>query len=228
MVVAKAGLQLKARAALGRFPKAYLAIQRLRYRIGGESHALSLFRLLSDQTEIVIEGFPRSANSWTVRVFRRWQGRRVHIAEHQHSEAHILAGCKRGLPVIVLIRPPQDAIRSWAQHDGGLDLQWALRRWIGFYQAVESVSDKVVIATFEQATQALGKVVKRTNAKFGAKFFHGATTGKLREEITSQMADTARPDPERRAKHEDVTDQLDPATLRQAIALYERLAAKAH
>ncbi|MBV7259225.1 hypothetical protein [Erythrobacter crassostreae] len=223
-------MQLKLRAALGRFSEAYIAIQRVRYRLpfDGGPNKLGLFRLLNDETEIVIEGFPRSANSWTLRLFRHWQGRRMHIAEHQHSEAHILAGAKRGLPVIVLIRWPQDAIRSWAQHDSGLDLVWALRRWIGFYQAVETVSDKVVIATFEQATQTFGEVVERTNEKFGSNFKGGVIDDKLREEITSQMAVTGYPDPERRARLKDVADRLDPKTLEGAMEIYETLAAKAH
>ncbi|TRD10780.1 hypothetical protein FGU71_02115 [Erythrobacter insulae] len=227
MVVGKASLQSKARAALGRFPNLYIAVQRLRYRNPfGEPNKASLRRLLCDETEIVIEGFPRSANSWTVRVFRHWQGRRIRIAEHQHSEAQILAGCRRGLPVIVLIRKPQDSIRSWDQYDPALDLGWALRRWIAFYSAVEKVADQVVIATFEQATEEFGSVVQQANAKFSTRFLYGEITDKLREAVTSKMAVTARPDPERREHLQDVTDRLDPAKLLCANALYERLAAR--
>ncbi|MXO92408.1 hypothetical protein GRI62_02160 [Erythrobacter arachoides] len=183
--------------------------------------------LLADGTDIVIEGFPRSANSWTVRVLRYWQRPRVvQIAHHQHSEAQVLAGVARALPVVVLLRDPGDAVESLHELDG-TDLDWGLRRWTSFYRAVEGVVDGVVIATFPQATKDFGSVVERVNARFGTDFAFGPTDEALFARITSRMYDTGYPHTARRQRSADPTLALDPDQLAEARSLYRRLADRA-
>ena len=208
------------RSWLARYPELFLLVQRIRYR-RRPRHAL-----LSRDTEIVIEGFPRSGNGWTLRMFRRWQGGKVRVAHHQHSEAHILAGCKRGLPVLVLLRDPADCIRSWRMLENELDTDWALRRWIAFHEAVEGIADGVVIATFDQTTQRLGEVIKRINSKFGTSFLGFDITDAMRERVIASMAPHSRPGPGRAEQLAEVSLELDSRLLDKARALYRRLEAQ--
>ncbi|KLE33770.1 hypothetical protein [Aurantiacibacter luteus] len=183
--------------------------------------------LLAADTDIVIEGFPRSANSWSVRVFAHWQRpRRLRIAHHQHSEAQVLAGVARGMPVILLLRDPADAVRSLNELDG-TNLDWGLRRWIAFYRAAEQVIDKVVVATFAQATGDFGSVVKRVNERFGTEFAFGPTDDALFARITARMYDTGFPHAAREPRGAGGLPAMDPALLAAAQALYRRLAARA-
>lgn len=91
---------------------------------------------VSQDTEIVIEGFPRSANTFAVVASTQAQGARpIRIAHHLHAEAQVLAGVERKLPVIVLIRQPEDAIRSLKIAFPDQDENRMLRLYLRFYRA---------------------------------------------------------------------------------------------
>ena len=95
---------------LSTHPSLYLPFARRRY---GPDMSFN------DRTEIVIEGFPRSANSFAVNAFVLAQGRPVHVAHHVHAAAQVLAAGRAGVPAILLIREPTDAIVSyllWQPH----------------------------------------------------------------------------------------------------------------
>lgn len=183
--------------------------------------------MIGPETDIVIEGYPGSANSWTNRVFRHWQKGKVRIAHHIHSEAQIVEGCRLGLPVIALIRDPKDAVRCFCKKDKRADPNWALRRWIAFYDAVEKCGDDVVIATFPQATSDLGSVVQRVNARFGTQFAYGDIDETLFQGITAHMASGAWPDPSRKQRERPDMLELEADKLDIAQKLYDRFAERA-
>src|SRR6266566_5260966 len=60
--------------------------------------------------DIVIEGFPRSANSFAVHAFRVAQDRPVRIAHHLHAPAQVIAAVRARVAAITLIREPEDAV----------------------------------------------------------------------------------------------------------------------
>jgi len=187
---------------------------------------------LDSRSELVIEGFPRSANSWTVVAFREAQAREPRIAHHRHAEAQVLAGVRRGLPVLVLIRRPEEAIRSLVFRHPENEPGRALERWLAFYGAVKRVRAGVVIATFEQATQDLGAVVTRLNARFGCDYALPPATEEYRahvfatldEENSGEARFAGVPDPRRSEKQDALPIALDPDKLRRAEALYAELA----
>ncbi len=159
------------RDILARHPRLYLAALSLlsREQVGR--------LVVGPGTEIVIEGFPRSANTFAVTAFLHAQPGPVCVAHHLHSEAHVLEGVRRRLPVLILARRPGDAVRSLCVMYPDLDPAAQLERWIRFHTAVERVSDRVVIGEFADVTQDLGLVIARVNARFGtgfARFHHSA------------------------------------------------------
>lgn len=190
---------------------------------------------LDSRTELVIEGFPRSANSWTVVAFREAQAREPRIAHHRHAEAQVLAGVRRGLPVLVLIRRPEEAIRSLVFRHPENDPARALDRWLAFYGAVKRVPEGVVVATFEQVTQDLASVVSRLNARFGCdnalppatEEYRTRVFAMLDEENSGEARFAGVPDPRRSQEQEAQPMALDPVKLRRAEALYAELAALA-
>ena len=58
-------------------------------------------------TQLVIEGYPRSANTYAVVAFAAVQPERPRIAHHLHVAAQVLAAVDRDIPTMVLIRRPQ-------------------------------------------------------------------------------------------------------------------------
>ena len=63
---------------------------------------------VDDGTDVVIEGFPRSGNTAVFAAFSVAQPSEIRIAHHTHTPANAIAGVRRGLPVLVLIRAPDD------------------------------------------------------------------------------------------------------------------------
>jgi hypothetical protein len=68
--------------------------------------------LVDRSTELVIEGFPRCANSIAEAAFRLAQERPVRLAHHAHAAAHVLAAVEAGVPTLVLVRDPDQAVPS--------------------------------------------------------------------------------------------------------------------
>jgi hypothetical protein len=131
-------------------------------------HMFDEGRAVSKKSEIVIEGFPRSANTFAILAFNLSQGRKVRIA-NLHVEAQVLRGIKLELPVIVLIRHPVDAIKSLMARCPGDAIEYA-KRYIQFYSTVLQVHEKVILADFDEVREDFGEVIRRVNEKFSTEF----------------------------------------------------------
>ena len=70
---------------------------------------------LTDKTTVVVDSYPRSGNSFFEAAFTRAHCGREEVAHHAHAAAQVLAGAKRGLPCIVLLREPEAAIASFVK-----------------------------------------------------------------------------------------------------------------
>jgi hypothetical protein len=126
--------------------------------------------LVNEHTEIVIEGFPRSANTFAVVAFSLVQEQPVRIAHHLHAPAQVLWAVRRKIPVMVLVREPTDAVLSLVMREPGVSLDQGLRRYARFYTRVAPYRQQFVVAPFEQVTNAFGGVIDRVNAQFGTSF----------------------------------------------------------
>jgi hypothetical protein len=145
---------------LVRFPRLYLALARRRY---GE-------RVLGPRTDVLIEGYPRSANTFAVAAFEMAQERPVTVAHHLHAAAHVVAAVEAQVPVILLVRSPMDAIASVIARKPSIDPALAARTYLRFYDGVAGVLDACVVAEFGEVVGDFGRVIERVNARFGTSF----------------------------------------------------------
>jgi len=150
------------RSLIDRYPSIYLPICRVRPKTRQVT--------VSKDTEIVIEGFPRSANTFAVAAFTFAQGRPVKIARHLHAPAQVIVAVRRGIPCIVLIRNPRDAVLSLLVRAPHISAEQALKDYIRFYRSVAPYRDKFVVGRFEEVTTDFGEVIRRVNARFGTNF----------------------------------------------------------
>jgi len=122
-------------------------------------------------TEIVIEGFPRSANAFAVAAFARAQRpHRARIAHHVHAPAQVLAAVRRGTPALVLIRRPEDCVLEYALKKRDVTLGQALRGYARFYAPLLPYRSGFVIGLFDEVITDFGSVVRRINQRFEAGF----------------------------------------------------------
>lgn len=126
--------------------------------------------LVDRTTRFVIEGFPRSGNTFAVVAFQQAQREAFGIAHHLHMPAQVMLAARRRIPTLVLARRPADAVLSWAVREPQISLRQAMARYIWFYERVAEYRNAFVVGPFEEVTRDYGAVLERVNARFGTRF----------------------------------------------------------
>lgn len=172
-------------------------------------------------TDLCIEGFPRSANSYAVLRLAACQKRRVSISHHLHVPAQVRRAVLWNIPTLVLIRHPRDVATSLLIRHSELSAGQILRAYIGFYRTVLPLRDGFVLGDFAEVTQNLGGVVDRINDRFGTVFVPPQSETiiddkvfRMLDEINQSQGRTqgehavSRPSPERSAKKQAILQRL--------------------
>ena len=118
----------------------------------------------------MIDGFLRSGNTYSVAAFQVANGPDLHIGRHLHGGAHVLRAVRLGLPTVVLIRQPADAVTSYLVRRPTLTPDDALLEYLDFYRTAWPARDGFVVALFTQVISDFGEVTDRVNARFGTSF----------------------------------------------------------
>ena len=126
--------------------------------------------LFNNNTDLLIEGFPRSANSFALNAFKFAQKEPVQVASHLHAPAHVLRAVKVGTLALVLIRNPEDAVLSLLLMSDSYDIPKAIEYYINFYKPLVSCRDQFVLATFDEITTDFGQVIRRINDRYATAF----------------------------------------------------------
>jgi len=197
--------------------------------------------LVSADTEIVIEGYPRSANTFAVAAFEYSQDRKARIARHTHAPAQIMEGARFSIPIILLVRNPQDAVVSLAIRDETMTVTKALIAYIWYHEAILDYIDNCVVADFSKIVNDYSRILNEVNMKFNknyALFEHDKTAEDsiFRLVEAMEMAESggavreshvARPSEARREIKGSLLNELSEATnarlLQHCEALYEKI-----
>ena len=124
--------------------------------------------MASPSTEVVIEGFPRSANTFSVKAFRTAQGSRtVAIAHHLHAPAQFQLAKRYGVPAICLVRDPVDAVASLIIREPRMSIELGLHMYTSFYGRALDFADSFVVCPFREATTDFGATIRHANERFG-------------------------------------------------------------
>jgi len=126
--------------------------------------------VLTKETDLLIEGYPRSGNNFAVEAFQRSQPQALRVAHHVHAPAHVLAAIRSSIPAIVLIREPQDAILSFVIRNPYISIRQAIRGYVRFYEPLLPYRDGFVVGPFPEVTSDFGRVIRRANNRFGTSF----------------------------------------------------------
>jgi hypothetical protein len=126
--------------------------------------------LARPDTAIVIEGFLRSGNTFSVAAFSIANGPDLHVGRHLHGAPHVLRAVRLGLPTVVLIRRPKDAVLSYLVRRPTLTPYDALVEYLDFYRTAWPARDGFVVAPFDRVTSDFGAVLDEVNARFGTSF----------------------------------------------------------
>lgn len=125
---------------------------------------------VGSHTELVIDGFQGSANSFATVAFKNSQTKDVLIAHHLHSPSQIIKAVENKIPVLLTVREPVGAILSLTARWNYISITQALKSYIGFYSKLIPYAEDCVVSTFKQTTQNLDEVIREINVRFNTKF----------------------------------------------------------
>jgi hypothetical protein len=152
-----------ARNVVSGYPFLYGPFARRRYPGPGTE-------FMNDATDLVIDGFPRSANTFAVVAFQLAQTRLVRVAHHVHAAAQVIEAAKRRVPALTLIRRPEDAVTSEVIRRADASLAQCTAAYVRFYRRVLPYVGMVSVATFDEVIGDFGTVTRRLNERFGTSF----------------------------------------------------------
>lgn len=201
--------------------------------------------LARPDTAIVIEGFLRSGNTFSVAAFTVANGRSLHVGRHLHAAAHVRRAVRLGLPTVVLVRQPQEAVLSYLVRRPTLRASDAVLEYLDFYRGAWPARAGFVVAPFTEVVSDFGATIAAVNARFGTSFQpyratpdHQAAAFAIVEEMNRRECDgrvveshVGRPSGERDRRKEELRAQLArpraAARLRDAERLFDRYLALA-
>ena len=126
--------------------------------------------IVQRDTRLVLEGYPRSGNTFAETAFKISQPGAVKTADHVHVPAQIIRAAHFGIPICLLIRRPEDVVRSLVVKHTKVLVPDALKGYARFYEACRPYRDAFLVATYDQVTTDFGRVVRRINQRFGTRF----------------------------------------------------------
>ena len=215
------------RTLIGQYPWLYFNL----YGLKSKNKRLAV----DASTDLVIEGFPRSANTFAVAAFESHDVA-INMAHHLHVPAQIIRGVKLAKPCIVLIREPKAAVASMLIRHPELQAGQALATYVAFYEPLKSFKTDVVVATFEEVTENYAQVISKVNKKFETNFpsFEHSQTftekvfayiENLKEDLDEGIAEhrVARPSEERALLKANVMQQIEHATNQKILQEAQKL-----
>ncbi|KLI63734.1 hypothetical protein AAV99_08390 [Aurantiacibacter marinus] len=125
-------------------------------------------QLLDHDTELVVDGFPRSGNSFAEAAFLHSQrARGIALKSHAHSPAQILRAMDKGVAAVLLLRDPDDAVASMIAASGVDQPDIHYRDYCAYYRPLKGREAGFVITPFALLLERFDLVVQAINARFG-------------------------------------------------------------
>ena len=127
-------------------------------------------RIVRPDTGLVVEGFPRSGNSFSVFAFMNSGAHDMTLAHHVHSPSQIILAARYGIPAVLLVRAPEDAVAAGLAKIATHTASDLLRAYALYYESLLPLREHYVIAPFETVTSDAGRIVSAANKRFGTSF----------------------------------------------------------
>ncbi len=161
--------KFKAVQAFSGSPTLFLPFMRLRCLFAGDDSR----KVITRSCDLVIEGFPRSGSTYAYFAFRQRQGASVLIAHHLHASAQIKAAVGFGVPTLLTVRRPEEAVASICIFHHGLGLDTALESYVRYHSEVLKFLHGILVVTFEDLISSFPRCIELLNHRFGTRFNAG-------------------------------------------------------
>ena len=126
--------------------------------------------VVSEATDFIIDGFPRSASTFAVVAFQLAQPRLVRVGHHVHAPGQFIRAVRLGVPVLLTVRPPEDTVLSLVIREPYVSIPQGLNAYARFHDRLLGYRDGMVVADFSEVTGRLDRSIARVNERFGTGF----------------------------------------------------------
>lgn len=126
--------------------------------------------VVSASTELVIDGFTRSASTFAVVAFQLAQPRLVRVGHHLHAPGQLIQAVRLGVPVLLTVRPPEDTVLSLVVREPYVTIPQGLTAYARFHERLLEQRGGMVVADFLEVTERFGRSIARVNERFGTGF----------------------------------------------------------
>ena len=128
-------------------------------------------RAITADTDVVVEGFPRCGNTFAAAALQLCApSSDISIVSRVHVPAQVKKAVRHGIPTVLVIRDPAEAVASLALAAPHVTLEHGLREFVHHYEQLWPYRESVVVAPFDDVTADFGSVVRELNEKFGTSF----------------------------------------------------------
>ncbi len=148
---------------------------------------------MTPQTDLVIDGFQSSANTFSFNKFRDYLEKGIKIAHHLHHPGQFLIALRLNVPCVVLIRNPIEVIPSVVIRFPQKNISQYFTEYLNFYEAILPYRKAFFIADFSRITNDFPKVIEDFDKFYGDKI-EIIYSGEKRDDefILEQMEDNVR------------------------------------
>lgn len=125
-------------------------------------------KICRTQSDLCVEGFPRSANTFCVDFLSylcNINNHQLIVAHHTHSPLNVQLAIHLRKPCLVLIREPEQAITSHTIYSGAR-IPVVTERYMNFYAEVENWKNSVLIADFKTIIDDINHVITKLNQRY--------------------------------------------------------------
>lgn len=150
-------------------------LRRAKYLLGHEPALLPVYlrltplgtsRQLTEFTDLVVEGFPRSGNTFTVFALEDASGHELTIASHVHQPSQVKHTLARGIPTVLVIRDPVSALASYLVYDQRFSASTVIGEYCSYHRELVPYADRLLICEFDEVTSHMPSVIDRINRRY--------------------------------------------------------------
>ena len=150
-------------------------LRRVKYLLGHEPALLPVLlrltplgtsRQLTEFTDLVVEGFPRSGNTFTVFALEDASGHELNIASHVHQPSQVKLALARGIPTVLVIRDPLAALASYLVYDQRFSASEVIKEYCSYHRELVPYVERLLICGFDEVTSQMPSVVDRINQRY--------------------------------------------------------------
>lgn len=120
----------------------------------------SLSLLCDSNTDLVVEAFPRSANTYLVSALALATNDALRIAHHLHDPVQLDRAARFEKPCVVILRNPLDAVVSWHLKRPEMDCRLMMAVYESFHAVILRHPQSPSFVSFEDVTGRTDATIK--------------------------------------------------------------------